>query len=369
MRDFIETFEDLEDPRTGNAKLHDFHEVLLIALLAILSGGETCADMALFARTKQAFLRTIMTLENGPPSHDTFSRVFRLMDPIQFRACFIAFMQRFAVACEGVVAFDGKTLRRSFDKASAASPLHMVSAFAADTRLVLGQIAVDDKSNEITAMPKLIDMLTLKGRVVTADALNCQREIAAKICQKEADYALALKGNQGTLFSDVREFLDDPETPLERHETTAGDHGRIEVRTAAISTDIDWLQTSHDWPGLTAIGKIYSTREMGETTSTETRYYLLSAAFTAARFNDIVRSHWAIENSLHWVLDVTMNEDQMRNRLDHGPQNLAMLRHLALNLAKLEPSKGSMRGKLKRAGWDDRYLLELLAQFRRVEMR
>jgi predicted transposase YbfD/YdcC len=369
MRDFVEVFSELDDPRTGNAKRHDLHEVLLIALLTTLSGGETCADMELFAQTKLSFLRTFMTLENGPPSHDTFSRLFRLIDPDQFRACFITFMQRFASTCDGAIAFDGKTLRRSFDRASASSPLHMVTAFAADARLVLGQIAVDDKSNEITAMPKLIDMLTLKGLVVTADALNCQREIAAKICTKEADYALVLKGNQGNLYNDVTDFLDDPETALDTASTTDGDHGRIEIRTASVSSDIDWLQDDHDWPGLKAIGKIVSTREMAGKTTTETRYYLLSTAFPAARFNAIARSHWAIENSLHWVLDVTMNEDQLRNRLDHGPENLAMLRHLALNVAKLEPAKGSMRGKLKRAGWDDRYLLDLLAQFKRVEVR
>ncbi len=369
MRDFVEVFEGLDDPRTGNAKRRDLHEVQLIALPTTLSGGETCADMELFAETKLEFLRTFMKLENGPPSHDTFSRLFRLLDPAQFRACFIAFMQRIAGACEGVVAFDGKTLRRSFDKASASSPLHMVTAFAADARLVLGQIAVDDKSNEITAMPKLIDMLTLKGRVVTADALNCQREIAAKIVEKEADYALALKGNQGNLYNDVIAFLDDPETPLDTASTTAGDHGRIEVRTASVSTDIDWLQENHDWPEIKAVGKVVSSREIAGKTTTETRYYLLSTAFPAARFNDIVRSHWAIENSLHWVLDVTTNADQLRNRLDHGPENLAMQRNLALNIAKLEPSKGSMRGKLKRVGWDDRYLLKLLTQFKRAEVR
>ena len=210
MQDFIGVFEDLEDPRAGNATRHDLHGLLLVARLTTLCGGETCADMGLFAETKLTFLRTVLPLENGPPSRDTFSRLFRLLDPAQVRACFITFMQRFAHACEGVVAFDGKTLRRSFDKASAASPLHMVSAFAADARPVFGQIAVDAKSNEITAMPRLIDMLMLKGCVVTADALNCQREIAAKICEKEADDALALKGNQGALHADVQVFLDDP---------------------------------------------------------------------------------------------------------------------------------------------------------------
>jgi predicted transposase YbfD/YdcC len=315
------------------------------------------------------FLRTIMALENGPPSHDTVSRLFRLLDPVQFRTCFITFMQRFARTSEGVVGFDGKTLRKSFDKASEASPLHMVSAFAADEPLVLGQIAVDDKSNDVTAMPKLIDMLMLKGCVVTADALNCQREIAQKICAKEADYALALKGSQGTLHADVQAFLDDPEMPLDVAETTDGDHGRIEVRTASVSADIDWLQETHNWLGLKAVGKIASRRTMGGKTSTEARYYLLSTAFPADRLNDIVRSHWAIEDSLRWMLDVLMGKDHVRNRLDNSPENLAMLRHLDLNVAKLEPSKGSMHGKFKRAGCDDRYLLKVLAPFGRVDMR
>jgi predicted transposase YbfD/YdcC len=213
----------------------------------------------------------------------------------------------------------------------------------------------------------LVDMLMLKGRVVTAVALNCQREIAAKIRKNEGDYALALKGSQGNLYNDVQAFLDDPDTPLDTVETTDADHNRIEVRTASVSADIDWLQDAHEWPGLEAIGKIVSTQETGGKTSTETRYHPLSTAFPAARFNNIVRSHWAIENSLHWVLDVTMNEDQLRNRLDHGPENLAMLRHLALNVAKLGPSKGSMRGNLKRTGWNDDDPLELPAHFKRVE--
>jgi predicted transposase YbfD/YdcC len=369
MEDFAELFEDLEDPRTGNAKRHALHEIVLIALCTVLSGGETCADMALFGRLKQSFLKEFLVLEHGIPSHDTFSRLFRLLDPAAFRTWFIAFMRRFAETCQGVVAVDGKTLRRSFDRASAASPLHLVSAWAADQRLVLGQLAVGDKSNEIVAVPKLLELLSLKGRIVTADALNCQRQIAAQVIEQGGDYALALKGNHPALRDDVRRFLDDPATPLASASETGAGHGRIETRTASLTSDIAWLQDSHAWQGLAAIGKVTATREIAGRTTTQTRYYLLSQAFDPARFNAIVRSHWSIENHLHWVLDVIMDEDHARNRKDHGPENLALLRRLALNLAKLEPSKGSMRGKLKRAAWEPRFLFDLLAQFARPQVR
>jgi predicted transposase YbfD/YdcC len=369
MEGFRAVFEGLQDPRTGNAQRHDLLEILLIALCTVLCGGETCTDMVRFGRAKEEFLRQFLTLRHGIPSHDTFSRVFRLLDPAQFQACFLAFMRRFAEGCRGVVAVDGKTLRRSFDRAAGASPLHLVSAWAVEQRLVLGQVAVDDKSNEITAVPQLLRLLSLSGQVVTADALLCQRDIAEQVIEQGGDYVLALKGNQGTLWEDVQLFLDDPETPLARAETTDGEHGRIEVRQAAVSADIAWLQEDHAWPGLAAIGKVTATRETPTKTSLETRYFLMSQAYPPERFLAHVRAHWGIENGLHWVLDVTMNEDQLRNRKDHGPENLALLRRLALNVAKLEPSKDAMRGKLKRAGWDNQYLATLLAQFAKIEMR
>lgn len=303
------------------------------------------------------------------PSHDTFSRVFRLLDPERFHGWFIDYMKRFAETCEGVVAIDGKTLRRSFDRASGASPLHLVNAWAADQRLVLGQLAVDDKSNEIVAIPKLLGLLSLKGRTVTLDAIGCQRKIAQAIVDREADYVLALKGNQPALHDDVRRFLDDPETPLASAREVDKGHGRIETRKAAVSTDIGWLREMHDWPGLQAVGKITATREIGGKATSETRYYLLSRADTPERFNALVRSHWGIENRLHWVLDVVFDEDQARNRKGHGPENLALLRKLALNLAKLDPSKGSMRGKLKRAAWDNAFLANLLSQFADGQVR
>jgi predicted transposase YbfD/YdcC len=369
MEDLEDVFEEIEDPRSGNAKRHLLHEVLIIALCTLLCGGETCADMAAFGRAKEAFLRQFLTLPHGIPSHDTFSRIFRLLDPIRFQAWFIAFMQRFAQACQGVVAIDGKTLRRSFDRASAASPLHLVSAWAADARLCLGQVAVDDKSNEIVAVPKLLELLSLAGCIITTDAMSCQRKIAQQIIDQDADYVLALKGNQGTLADDVRRFLDDPQTPLASATDTDKGHGRIETRTAALTSDIAWLQESHAWPGLKAVGKITASREINGKTTVETRCYLLSETFAPERLNAIVRSHWGIENSLHWVLDVVMDEDQARNRKDHGPENLALMRKLALNLAKREPSKGSMRGKLKRAGWDNTFLVQILLQFANIQMR
>jgi predicted transposase YbfD/YdcC len=337
--------------------------MLMIALCTVLCGGEDCTDMAEFARAKLEFLRGFLKLEHGAPSHDTFSRLFRLLDPEQFRACFQRFMERFAETCAGVVAIDGKVLRRSFDRASGKSALHMVSAWGCEQRLVLGQIATDAKSNEITAVPKLLKMLSLAGTTVTVDALNCQRDIAQQIIDQGADYALALKGNQATLYDDVRRYLDDPASTVTVGTSTVdGDHGRIETRTGKVSTDIGWLQDVHNWPGLAAIGRVVRVRETADRTTTETAYYLLSQEMTPEHFSEVVRSHWNVENCLHWCLDVILNEDNARNRIGHGPQNLAVLRHMALNLVRKEASKGSLRKKLRRAAWSDDFLLKVLAQ-------
>jgi predicted transposase YbfD/YdcC len=234
---------------------------------------------------------------------------------------------------------------------------------------VLGQLAVEDKSKEITAVPKLLEMLTLRNTVVTADAMHCQRQIARQVVEQGGDYALALKGNQGSLQDDVGLFLGDPATPVAQVVQVSKGHGRIETRMASVSDDVAWLQEWHDWPGLQAVGKVRATRQKDDGTSEETRYYLLSRAFPPERFNDIVRGHWGIENRLHWVLDVTCNEDQARNRKGHCAENLALLRKLALNLARLEPGKGSMRGKLKKAGWDNNFLISILSQFTKIHMR
>ena len=364
LAQFVECWEGLEDPRSGNAGLHDFHELLAIGLCCVLCGGQGPTDMAVFARAKEPFLRGFLTLANGLPSHDTFNRLFRDLDPDQFRDSFQRFMGQFSEQLQGVVAIDGKVLRRSFDRASGKSPLHMVSAWGCQQRLVLAQIATDAKSNEITAVPKLLKLLTLKGTIVTADALNCQRAIAEQIVEQKGDYALALKGNQGTLHDDVVLLLDDPELKASHSAPLVeADHGRIETRTATVSTEIGWLQKQHQWPGLKAIGKVTRVRETVEKTTTETAYYLLSSELTPERFNEVVRQHWSIENSLHWRLDVVMNEDQDRTRAGNGAQNLAVLRHMVINAMQKEGSKGSLRGKFKRAGWDDRFLFRLLEMF------
>ena len=379
MEQFLACWEGLKDPRTGNAGLHDFHELLMIALCTVLGGGQGAVDMAVFAKAKEPFLRGFLKLENGLPSHDTFSRLFRLLEPSQFQAAFQRFMAGFSEQCQGVVAIDGKVLRRSFDHASGKSALHMVSAWGCEQRMMLAQIATDAKSNEITAVPKLLQMLSLKGTIVTsafrsrhmnmpkcvtADALNCQRVIAQQIVDQGGDYALALKGNQGTLHDDVRTYLDDPaSTTTTAKPVVDGDHGRIETRTATVCADIDWLQADHQWPGLTAIGKVVRIRETPAKTTTETAYYLLCKALSPERLNEVVRSHWGVENRLHWRLDVVMNEDQDRTRLGNGPNNMAVLRHMALNVMQKDKTKTSLRGKLKRAGWDDAYLASLVALF------
>jgi predicted transposase YbfD/YdcC len=361
---FAACWEDLADPRTGNAGLHNFHELLVIALCTVLWGGQGAVDMARFAEAKEPFLRGFLKLEKGIPSHDTFSRLFRLLDPVQFGAAFQRFMTRFSDTVRGVVAIDGKVLRRSFDRTSGKSALHMVSAWGCEQRMVLAQIATDAKSNEITAVPKLLKMLSLKGTIVTADALNCQRAIAQQIVGQDGNYVLALKGNQGRLHDDVVAILDDPACkPAATDQTVDADHGRIEIRTATVSTDIDRLQDAHHWPGLAAIGKVARIRETATKITTETSYYLLSTSLSAGRFNEVAREHWSVENRLHWRLDVVMNEDQDRTRLGNGPHNLAVLRHMALNVMQKDAPTSSLRGKFQRAGWDNTYLSRLLALF------
>ena len=361
MDGFGACFEGVKDPRTGNAGRHKLLDILMIALCTVLCGGQTAVDMAEFAEAKEEFLREFLALENGPPSHDTFSRLFRLLDPDQFGACFRRFMAEFTAVCDGVIAIDGKVSRRSFDRASGKSALHRVSAWGCDQRLVLAQIATDEKSNEITAVPKLLEMLSLKGTIVTVDALNCQRDIAGQIVGQGGDYALALKGNQGTLHADVRLFLDDPHAAKETSEPMVeADHGRIETRIAVISDDIAWLKERHQWPGLEAIGKVIRSRQTEGKTTRETAYYLLSAKLSVERFAEVVRAHWGVENRLHWCLDVVMNEDQARSRMDNAPENLAVLRHMALNIMRKDTSKGSLRVRFNRAAWNNKYLARLL---------
>jgi predicted transposase YbfD/YdcC len=353
MKEISPLFEGVYDPRRSNATRYE----------STLSGGETCSDMALYGRLKEDFLRRFLTLRHGIPSHDAFSDLFNALDPENFQTVLLRLVKDFADDLDGVIAIDGKALRRSFDKASKRSALHLVQAFASSTQLVLGQVAVNEKSNEITAMPKLIELLDIKGRIVTADAMHTQRSTSETIVKAGGDYVLALKGNQGAIHEDVKLFFNDDEQIklCDMAQTIDADHGRIETRIAHITDDIEWLKESYDWPGLCAIGKVTGLRETPDgKTSKHTRYYLLSTALPAERFLSAVRAHWSIENSLHWVLDVTMNEDVLRNRTENGPENLALMRRIALNIARQEPSKGSVRGKIKQAAWSVEFTLDMI---------
>jgi predicted transposase YbfD/YdcC len=367
MQSLGDCFAAVKDPRGPNAKRYDLPEILMIALCAVLSGGQTAVDMAVFAEAKQDFLGSFLQLRNGVPSHDTFSRVFRQLDPDQFRACFQRFMARFSEACTGVIAIDGKVLRRPVDPAHPGSALHMVSAWCCDTRLVLAQIATTAKTKESTAVIKLLEMLTLDGTIVTTDALNCQRDIGQRIIDQGGDYVLALKGNHQALHADVIRFFADPKhNRAVDHATRDDNHGRIELRRSLVSTDIARLQARYQWPGLAAVGRVVRSRQTSVNrtpkTTIETAYYLLSARLSAQRLGQVARSHWSVENHLHWVLNVVMNEDQVRSRRDNSPYNLAILRHMALNLMHKNRSKVSLRGKFNLAAWRDDFLVQLLAQ-------
>lgn len=367
MHGLGDCFTELKDPRGPNSKRHDLPEILMIALCAVLAGGQTAVDMAVFAEAKQEFLSSFLQLRNGVPSHDTFSRVFRQLDPDQFRACFQRFMARFSEACTGVVAIDGKVLGRPIDPAHPGSALHMVSAWCCDTRLVLAQIATTAKANENTAVVQLLKMLNLKGAIVTTDALNCQRDIGRRIIEQGGDYVLALKGNHNALHADVvRLFADMHHDQAASHVTRDNDHGRFETRRSLVATDVEWLRARYQWPGLAAVGRVIRIRrtiaKAVPRTTTEAAYYLLSSPLSAERLGEVVRSHWGVENRLHWVLNVVMNEDQVRSRRDNSPYNLAILRHMALNLMHKDRSKVSLRGKFNLAAWRDDYLVKLLAQ-------
>ena len=359
MEDFRQFFKGVKDPRRSNATRHDFLEMPAVALLSSLCGGRTCVDMADFAVLNEKFLRRFMRLEHGPPSHDAFSRLFRMMDPGPFAAALSRFASGWAKALEadGVrqIAVDGKALRRTFSRASELSPLHLLSAFAPGSGIVLGQVAVDKKSNEIRALPALLEMLSLEGTLVTADALHTQRAASELIIGKGGNYVLTLKANQKELHKDAKEWLEDPEAQKEmlscRHVDCG--HGRIETRTATVSHDVGWLQDLHRWPGLEAVGKVEAARETEGRTQTETRYCIMSRKMSSEELLKAVRNHWAIENSLHWVLDVQMGEDDLRNRMGHGPENLAAVRKIAPDIIRLMDDKlsGQSHFKVSRRAW------------------
>ncbi len=362
-------FSVIEDPRIDRRKEHLLSDILVISVCAMLCGAEHFVDFEEFGKAKEDFLRTFLELPHGIPSHDTFRRVFALLDPQQFADCFRRWTEglREAVGAE-VVAIDGKTLRRSHDRGKGRAPIHMVSAWARENGLVLGQIKVEDKSNEITAIPELLRALKLAGCIVTIDAMGCQTKIASEICAAQADYVLALKGNQSTLHEEVKSFLEDAQAggfPKIAHdflETSERGHGRVETRRYWITADIDWLTPRAQWEKLQTVGMVESIREIQGQVTVERRFYIGSIGADAQNFARAVRGHWAIENALHWCLDVSFAEDQSRVRSGYAAENLALLRHMALNILKSESTKKrGIKGKQKAAGWDHSYLLKLLA--------
>ena len=363
---FLSHFKDLPDPRQQGKVIYPLDEVLLLCLLAVLAGAETLVDIALFGEKKLSLLRRFRPFRDGTPSHDQLGDIFATLDAVKFQHCFVSWVASLTGAAAEVIAIDGKTVRRSFQKKGAKAPIHMVSAFAARQRLVLGQVKVAEKSNEIVAIPALLDMLAIEGAIVSIDAIGCQRDIAEKIIAKKADYVLALKGNQGTLREDVELFAAEQKangfkhTHVSRHQTVDGDHGRIETRTYTALHDIAWLKQRHAWPGLNGIVMVESTREIGDKIERETRFYITSLAWLACQLGPVIRSHWAIENSLHWVMDMIFRDDEGRIRTQHAPANFTTLKHIAHNLIRKASGKPSFRAKRKIAAWDDDFLASLI---------
>jgi predicted transposase YbfD/YdcC len=363
---FLSYFKHLHDPRQQGKVCYPLEEILLLCLLAVLAGAETITEIAIFGVKKLDLLRRFRAFRDGTPTHDHLGDILAVLDAGQFQSCFAAWVASITGIPEGVIAIDGKTSRRSGLKHKGKAAIHMVSAFAARQRLVLGQVKVTEKSNEIIAIPKLLDLLTIDGAIVTIDAMGCQREIAQKIIDKKADYILALKANQGSLREDVELFVAEQkavgfsDTTVSRHETVDGDHGRIETRAVVVIHDVAWLNHRHDWPGLKAVAVVESTREINGKTEKETRFYLSSLTAPASLVGPAIRDHWSIENSLHWVMDMTFRDDECRVRTDHAPANLAVIRHMAHNLIRRAPDKQSLRLRRKAAGWDDGYLVSLL---------
>jgi predicted transposase YbfD/YdcC len=367
MRHFRKAFRPLPDPRAENAR-HDLLEIVLIALAAVLCGATSCAEMEEFGHSKEGLLRLVLRLEHGIPSHDTFSRVFRLLNPRAFEAAFRRFMVAFAKAnglnLTGVVAIDGKALRGAYERGGQATPLQLVNVFAVEARMALAQRKAPGR-NEIAGALEVLDLLCLKDSVVTADALHCHRAFASAVLDRGGDYVLAIKANRGPLFKAVTQQFARSGKRRSAEQVELSSHDRREVRRATIMRNTS-LVAVHDFPGVVAVGRITARRRRrGHRADPPlVRHYLLSKSMSPKRFLQVTRSHWGIENRLHWALDVHFAEDGNRARKDNAPENLAILRKLALNIHRTHPYGASLRRKIKRAGWDDAYLMATLSHMR-----
>ena len=357
----LEHFSALEDPRQSWKVVYPLPEVLLLVLCATLGGAEDFVEVVRWGRSKLEFLRRFLPFAHGVPSHDTLCDVVSALDPELFRGAFAAWVEDLRESEPDIVAIDGKTSRRSHDRAKGRGPLHLVSAWASRQRLVLGQQATAEKSNEITAIPLLLERLALTGALVTIDAMGATPKIAQAVLDRGADYLLALKSNQGHLYQEAELYFAHA-TGLDGWETTDADHGRIETRRHAVSRDIDWLRADRAapgeprFPGLKAIARVEAQVEVAGKTTLAHRYYLCSAPLDAQTFARAVRAHWGVENRLHWVLDVVFHDDLARLRTGHGPENMAVVKHMAMNLLNKTAKIDSLKTRRKRAGWDDDYL-------------
>lgn len=363
-------FADLPDPRAQHSIEHLLIDIVMVTICAVICGAESWVEIENYGIAKQEWLETFLELPNGIPSHDTFERVFARLRPAAVQQCFLNWVQAvFEVSGAKLIAIDGKTLCGSYERDGKQGMIHMVSAWAVQNRLVLGQYKVSEKSNEITAIPELLRVLDLTDAIVSIDAMGCQTAIAQQIVEQQGNYVLALKGNQGNLFEDVVQAFDH----ARRHsfagidhtyyETQAQAHGRNELRHYWVMGHTEYLLGAKNWAKLSAIGCVESQRQINGQTTCEHRYYLLSLPLHAQLFAQSVRGHWGIENQLHWLLDVAFEEDQARSTLGYSGENLAVIRHLALNLLTQEKSaKGGVRARRLKAGWDDTYLLKVLAQ-------
>jgi predicted transposase YbfD/YdcC len=366
-------FAELPDPRIDRTKAHSLLDILTIAVCAVLSGADSFTEMADYGRAKEGWLRTFLALPNGIPSHDTFGRVFALLDPVQLEQCFARWAQQgLGVGDTPHIACDGKTLRRTHDRGKGKSALHLISAWATESGISLGQRAVADHENEMVALPALLESVVVPGAVVTIDAIGCQRQVAQTIRQRGGDYVLALKGNQPGLYEAVDYLFTDSARSgfaverLQTDTTLDKGHGRLERRQCWAIADpalVRYLDPEGRWPGLQSVVLVTTQRTFGTTVQRERRYYLSSLPAQAKRLNTLVRNHWRIENHLHWVLDVAFDEDQCRVRTGNADHNLALLRRLALSLLRRDrTSRAGVKGKRLQAAWDHDYLLHILTQ-------